>query len=164
MIRTISAAFLTLFVFELSDVIFAAEPAGLPPVVHPKDNPPTDEKIALGKQLFFDGRLSADNKVACATCHDPAKGFSNGEQFATGVEGKKGGRNSPTVINAALQQFQFWDGRAKSLEELVSWWAIRLRYSAGRRGTGGIPQGCFPTRRQPLSPATRTALPAASRR
>ncbi len=115
MIRMISAAILTIFAFELS--VFAAEPVGLPPIVYPKDNPPSEEKIALGKQLFFDGRLSADNKVACATCHDPAKGFSNGEQFATGVEGKKGGRNSPTVINTALQQFQFWDGRAKSLEQ-----------------------------------------------
>ena len=95
----------------------AAEPAGLPPISYPKDNLPTDEKIALGKQLYFDGRLSSDNKVSCASCHDPAKGFSNGDQFATGVDGKKGGRNSPTVINAALQQFQFWDGRAKSLEE-----------------------------------------------
>lgn len=94
-----------------------AEPAGLPPISYPKDNLPTDEKIALGKQLYFDGRLSSDNQVSCASCHDPAKGFSNGDQFATGVEGKKGGRNSPTVINAALQQFQFWDGRAKSLEE-----------------------------------------------
>jgi cytochrome c peroxidase len=115
MIRTISVAFLTIFIFDLT--VFAIEPAGLPPIVHPKDNPPSDEKIALGKQLFFDGRLSADNKVACATCHDPAKGFSNGEQFATGVDGKKGGRNSPTVINTAFQQFQFWDGRAKSLED-----------------------------------------------
>ena len=115
MIRLISVYFLTIFVFELS--VFAIEPAGLSPIVYPKDNPPSVEKIELGKQLFFDGRLSADNKVSCATCHDPAKGFSNGEQFATGVEGKKGGRNSPTVINAALQQFQFWDGRARSLEE-----------------------------------------------
>ena len=97
--------------------VSAAEPAGLSPVPHPKNNPPTPEKILLGKQLFFDGRLSADNKVSCASCHDPAKGFSNGEQFATGVEGKKGGRNSPTVINSAYQTFQFWDGRAKSLEE-----------------------------------------------
>ncbi len=96
---------------------YAAEPAGLPPISYPKDNLPTNEKIALGKQLYFDGRLSSDNKVSCASCHDPAKGFSNGDQFATGVDGKKGGRNSPTVINAALQQFQFWDGRAKSLEE-----------------------------------------------
>ncbi len=97
--------------------LIAAEPAGLPPVVHPKDNAPTAEKISLGKQLYFDGRLSADNKVSCASCHDPAKGFSNGEQFATGVEGKKGGRNSPTVINAAYGNLQFWDGRAKSLED-----------------------------------------------
>lgn len=97
--------------------VLAAEPAGLPPVKHPKDNPPTPEKIALGKQLFFDGRLSADNKVSCATCHDPAKGFSNGDPFATGVEGKVGGRNSPTVINSAYQTFQFWDGRSHSLED-----------------------------------------------
>ena len=97
--------------------LIAAEPAGLPPVVHPKDNAPTAEKIALGKQLYFDGRLSADNKVSCASCHDPAKGFSNGEQFATGVEGQKGGRNSPTIINSAYAKLQFWDGRAKSLED-----------------------------------------------
>jgi len=95
----------------------AAEPTGLPAILHPKDNPSTPEKVALGKQLYFDGRLSADNKVSCATCHDPSKGFSNGDQFATGVEGKKGGRNSPTVINSAFQKFQFWDGRAASLEE-----------------------------------------------
>lgn len=98
-------------------VASAAEPTGLPAVVHPKDNPSTPEKVALGKQLYFDGRLSADNKVSCATCHDPAKGYSNGDQFATGVEGKKGGRNSPTVINTAFQKFQFWDGRAGTLEE-----------------------------------------------
>ncbi len=97
--------------------LIAAEPAGLPPVVHPKDNASTPEKISLGKQLYFDGRLSADNKVSCATCHDPAKGFSNGEPFATGVEGKKGGRNSPTIINSAYGNLQFWDGRAKSLED-----------------------------------------------
>lgn len=96
---------------------FAAEPKGLPAVQHPADNKSTPEKVALGKQLFFDGRLSSDNKVACATCHDPAKGFSNGEQFATGIEGKKGGRNSPTIINSAYHTFQFWDGRAKTLEE-----------------------------------------------
>ncbi len=98
-------------------VVFAAEPAGLPPVQHPKDNPPTPEKIALGKQLYFDPRLSADDTISCASCHDPAKGWSNGEQFATGVGGLKGGRNSPTVINSAYYSFQFWDGRAKTLED-----------------------------------------------
>ena len=97
--------------------VWAAEPAGLPPVAHPKDNPSTPEKIALGKQLYFDPRLSADDTISCASCHDPKKGWSNGEQFATGVEGKKGGRNSPTVINSAYYTTQFWDGRAKTLED-----------------------------------------------
>jgi cytochrome c peroxidase len=98
-------------------VSWAAEPAGLPPVPHPKDNPPTPEKIALGKQLYFDPRLSADDTISCASCHDPKKGWSNAEQFATGVGGKKGGRNAPSVINSAYYTFQFWDGRAKTLEE-----------------------------------------------
>lgn len=119
MFRLSALASLTavVLVAAASHGLVAAEPAGLPPVSHPKDNPSTPEKIALGKQLFFDGRLSADNKVSCATCHDPAKGFSNGDQFATGVEGQKGGRNSPTIINSAYAKLQFWDGRAKSLED-----------------------------------------------
>lgn len=95
----------------------AKPPLGLPSVPVPSDNQMTPEKIALGKQLYFDGRLSADNKVSCASCHDPAKGFSNGDRFATGVEGKKGGRSAPTVINTAYGSLQFWDGRAKSLED-----------------------------------------------
>ncbi len=94
----------------------SAVPLGLEPVQHPADNPPTAAKIALGKQLFFDARLSRDNTISCASCHNPAKGYSNGEQFATGVGGKKGGRNSPTVLNTAYQKFQFWDGREPSLE------------------------------------------------
>ena len=116
MLRRFVLASLTATVLTVAGLV-VAEPAGLPPVSHPKDNPPTAEKISLGKQLFFDGRLSADNKVSCASCHDPAKGFSNGEQFATGVEGQKGGRNSPTIINSAYGKLQFWDGRAKNLED-----------------------------------------------
>ena len=91
-------------------------PKGLPPVVHPQDNPSSAAKIVLGKQLFFDGRLSRDNKVSCASCHDPKKGWSNGERFATGVGGKVGGRSAHTVINTAYNRFQFWDGREPSLE------------------------------------------------
>ncbi len=98
-------------------LMLAAEPAGLPAVVHPADNPTTPEKIALGKQLYFDPRLSGDDTISCASCHDPAKGWSNGDQFATGVGGLKGGRNSPTVINSAYYKLQFWDGRAKTLED-----------------------------------------------
>lgn len=92
-------------------------PAGLPPIEFPADNPPTAEKIALGKQLFFDKRLSRDNTISCASCHSPNKGYSNADQFATGFKGQKGGRNSPTIINAAYNKFHFWDGRAGSLEE-----------------------------------------------
>ena len=114
---TLASLTATVLTVVASHGLAATEPAGLPPVSHPKDNPPTAEKILLGKQLFFDGRLSADNKVSCASCHDPAKGFSNGEQFATGVEGQQGGRNSPTVINSAYGKLQFWDGRAKNLED-----------------------------------------------
>ena len=95
----------------------SGHPLGLPAVMAPRDNPQTAPKIALGKQLYFDRRLSADNTVSCADCHNPARGFSNGEQFATGIKGQKGGRNSPTVINTAFQKFQFWDGRAGSLEQ-----------------------------------------------
>ena len=91
-------------------------PSGLKPVKHPKDNQPTDAKISLGKQLYFDPRLSSDDTISCASCHDPTKGWSNGEQFATGVDGQKGGRNSPTVLNSAYSRFQFWDGREPSLE------------------------------------------------
>ena len=91
-------------------------PKGLAPLRIPDDNPMTAEKVALGKQLYFDKRLSTDNTISCASCHDPDKGWSNAEQFATGVGGKKGGRNSPTVLNSAYFALQFWDGRATHLE------------------------------------------------
>lgn len=94
-------------------------PKPLPDVSQPADNAPTPEKIALGKQLFSDPRLSRTDKVSCATCHDPAKGFSNGERFATGVEGKKGSRSVPSLFNVAYYRTFFWDGRAGTLEEQV---------------------------------------------
>ncbi len=95
----------------------AKSPRGLAAVPIPKDNPQSAEKIELGKQLFFDKRLSGDNSVACATCHDPNKGWSNSDKTAEGVGGQRGGRSAPTVLNAAYQTFQFWDGRAKTLEQ-----------------------------------------------
>jgi len=91
-------------------------PKGLPSVKHPADNPATAAKIELGKQLYFDKRLSRDDTISCASCHDPAKGYSNGKPVAEGVGGKKGNRSAPTVINAAYYDFQFWDGRAPTLE------------------------------------------------
>ena len=92
-------------------------PLGLPPVPIPADNPPTAETIALGRRLYYDPILSADNTVSCATCHGPEAGFTDRNPFSIGVGGKKGGRHSPTVINSAYNELQFWDGRAPSLEE-----------------------------------------------
>jgi cytochrome c peroxidase len=91
-------------------------PLGLKPVPVPADNPLTPEKIELGKQLYFDPRLSCDDTVSCASCHDPKKGWSNGTPFATGVRSQVGGRSAPTIINAAYSDLQFWDGRALKLE------------------------------------------------
>lgn len=91
-------------------------PLGLPPVPIPPDNPPTEATIALGKRLFYDIRLSKDNTLACATCHDPLHDFSDPHPISLGVGGAKGIRNAPTLINVAYQSSQFWDGRATSLE------------------------------------------------
>jgi cytochrome c peroxidase len=74
-------------------------------------------EIALGKQLFFDKRLSKDSSISCATCHDPKFGLANNTAVATGVGGLKGKRNVPTILSAGRQPHQFWDGRAKTLEE-----------------------------------------------
>jgi cytochrome c peroxidase len=83
----------------------------------PPDNPQNPEKIALGMNLFFDGRLSADGTVACATCHDPVRAFTDGRPTSIGIHGRVGQRNAPTILNALYNTTQFWDGRVKTLEE-----------------------------------------------
>jgi cytochrome c peroxidase len=83
----------------------------------PADNPQTPEKIALGQKLFFDGRLSADGTVACATCHNPARAFTDGRPASIGIHGRVGQRNAPTILNVLYNKTQFWDGRAKTLED-----------------------------------------------
>ena len=85
----------------------------------PKGAEPTPEKAALGDKLFNDKRLSVNDKVSCATCHDPQKGFVDHKPLAEGVAAPKERtkRNSPTVLNAMFNATQFWDGRAPSLEE-----------------------------------------------
>ncbi len=92
-------------------------PAHLTQSVIPSDNPLTPAKIALGQKLFFDGRLSADDTVACATCHDPARAFTDGRPASIGIHGRTGQRNAPTVLNALYNKAQFWDGRVRTLEE-----------------------------------------------
>ena len=83
----------------------------------PADNPQSPEKIALGEKLFFDGRLSADGTVACSTCHDPERAFTDGRPLSVGIKGRVGQRNAPTILNALYNKTQFWDGRVKTLEE-----------------------------------------------
>ena len=93
-------------------------PAGLPPVaaVIPASNPMTKGKVDLGKQLYFDQRISKDGTVSCASCHDPAKGWTDNMKTSVGIKGQKGGRNAPTVLNTVYGRTMFWDGRAPSLE------------------------------------------------
>lgn len=92
---------------------------GLPALIEPADNPSTPDKIGLGRELFFDKRLSGDGKISCATCHDPDRAFADGKPVAEGIDGRRGNRNTPTVIDAAYNAAQFWDGRRKTLEEQV---------------------------------------------
>ena len=77
----------------------------------------TPAKVALGEKLFFDTRLSSDKTVSCATCHEPSKGFVDHLPTSEGVGRQRGQRNAPTILNAMLQESQFWDGRAKTLEQ-----------------------------------------------
>jgi cytochrome c peroxidase len=90
-------------------------PLGLPPVPIPPDNPPTADSIALGRKLFYDVKLSGNDTLSCANCHHPALHFTDGLPVARGVE--TGTRNTPTVLNAAYNSEQFWDGRVASLEQ-----------------------------------------------
>ncbi|MBM3759010.1 MAG: c-type cytochrome [Acidobacteria bacterium] len=85
----------------------------------PPDNPLTAEKVALGRKLFFDKRLSRDETVSCATCHDPAFAFSDGAPRAKGIRGQIGPRRTPRIANRAWGRTFFWDGRAATLEQQV---------------------------------------------
>ncbi|MGM0435322.1 MAG: cytochrome-c peroxidase [Pseudomonadota bacterium] len=87
----------------------------LPPI--PEDNSLTPEKVKLGKMLFFEPRISSSGVISCATCHNPALGWTDRIPRATGHEGQVGKRNTPTVLNSGFLDAQFWDGRAEDLEE-----------------------------------------------
>jgi cytochrome c peroxidase len=83
----------------------------------PADNPTTAAKVDLGMMLYFDPRLSSTGTVSCFSCHNVMEGGDDHMTTSAGVHGLKGGRNAPTVWNAAFHSVQFWDGRAPSLEE-----------------------------------------------
>jgi cytochrome c peroxidase len=97
-------------------------PPGIDPVAWasvyiPAGNELTADRIALGRKLYFDTRLSKDGTLACATCHDVSRGFTDHRSVSEGIGDHLGKRSAPTTMNAALMQSQFWDGRAPSLEE-----------------------------------------------
>jgi len=95
-------------------------PLGLPEALPiPDDNPFSAAKLSLGRRLFFDPILSRDRSVSCASCHQPARGFTSGERFSLGVAGRRTSRNAPTLLNRAFAAHFMWDGRTSSLEEQV---------------------------------------------
>lgn len=115
----------------------------------PKNNETTSERVALGKKLFFDARLSGDGAVSCSSCHDPAHGWSDGQPTAIGFGQKVLHRASPTIVNVGYNSVQMWDGRARTLEKqalgpmmapeemnspmdgIVDWLADQPEYVAG---------------------------------
>ena len=102
----------------LSAPLLAGGPLGLPDVPIPANNPQTPEKIALGSRLFNDVRFSSSGTVSCATCHVPDKAFTDSPlSVSEGIEKRTGTRNAPTVVNAAFNKTQFWDGRSPDLED-----------------------------------------------
>lgn len=93
---------------------------GLPKLEHPKDNPPSNAKLELGRKLFFDARLSRDNKISCATCHNPKQAFTQTNQpTSTGYTDLIGRRNAPTLLNTHIYERYFQDGRETSLETQI---------------------------------------------
>lgn len=85
----------------------------------PDDNPLTSETVTLGRKLFFDKRLSKDTSLACATCHDPQRAFTDQHPTAKGINNQIGPRRSPRILNRAWGKSFFWDGRAATLEDQV---------------------------------------------
>lgn len=94
-------------------------PLGVPRDLKKLDHPPTPQTVRLGRWLFFDTRLSVNNTISCASCHQPEHAYSELRPFSVGVHGKTGTRKAPSVVNLAWPMFPrfFWDGRAGSLEE-----------------------------------------------
>ena len=99
---------------SLSAHAFETLPSKVPA---PSDNPTTPEKVELGKQLYFDPRLSIDGTVSCNSCHNVMSSGTDNRPTSAGINGLRGGRNAPTVWNAAYLSAQFWDGRAATLED-----------------------------------------------
>ncbi|MCP4522087.1 MAG: cytochrome-c peroxidase [Cytophagales bacterium] len=83
----------------------------------PVDNLMQEDKVELGRMLFYEKMLSADSSLSCGSCHQQQFAFSDSAQFSKGIEGRKGDRNSMAIVNSLFEKSFFWDGRANSLEE-----------------------------------------------
>lgn len=113
-------------------------PLGLPAVPVPEDNPITQEKVKLGKKLFFDRRLSLNNTISCAICHIPEQGFTNHEiHTAVGFEGRSVKRNAPTIYNTAYYTKLFHDGRENTLEH-QAWQPLLARNEMANPSFGSV--------------------------
>jgi cytochrome c peroxidase len=113
-------------------------PLGLPPLETPADNPLSIDKIALGRLLFFDRRLSHNNTFSCAMCHVPEQGFTSNElATAVGIEGRTVRRNSPTIYNVAYLDRLFHDGRENSLEQQI-WGPLLAHNEMGNPSVGRV--------------------------
>lgn len=109
---------LVVFAFFFCPTISLRAQEALPDKVPvPAENPMTAAKIELGKQLYFDPRLSRSGAISCNSCHNVMAGGDDNRSFSVGFKGQLGGRSAPTVWNSAFQSVQFWDGRAATLEE-----------------------------------------------
>jgi cytochrome c peroxidase len=121
----VAATMLSITVLEANDGKLVFDPGHLslkqwllpaqPP--HPADNRPSAERVELGKKLFFDPRLSRDGNMSCATCHNPALGWSDGLPTAKGFQSMVLGRATPTITNTGYNSLQMWDGRKATLED-----------------------------------------------
>jgi cytochrome c peroxidase len=94
-------------------------PPGFDPIPYPVDNEPTPDRIELGRLLFFDTRLSKDRTVSCASCHDPNLAFTDGRDVSIGVEGRRGTRNAPSLLNVAYHPYLLREGGVPTLEQQV---------------------------------------------
>ena len=95
-------------------------PQGLTEPTAPEDNPQTKEKVALGKQLFWDTRLSRSGKTSCQTCHQPGKGWADGQKLSKKDDGTMNVRHTPTLLNVAYNTTFYWDGRSPTLEKTAA--------------------------------------------
>lgn len=100
-------------------VIILATPKGFPYPTIPADNQPTENRIALGKKLFFDPILSRDSTISCASCHHEDKHFTDQLALSKGIEGRLGSRNAPSLLNVAWLKIIMWDGGIPDLEQQV---------------------------------------------